>query len=200
MQYARKRLLAYSGLAAVLAITTVAVALPSNPASATDESGATVTYSVEINNPLQIEVGGGDGENPTVTVTPDPDATVSTENEIANYEYTVTDENGETVYGPFTRDVLENGETFEIPFDELGLPSGEYTLTIVGYNQDGDTVATYVYTFTYTAPIYAPDTGTLTIGSLQIAHADYWALGILCALIAGGVGFALHRRSRKQKA
>lgn len=202
MEYTRKRLLGYVSLAAVLATTAFATTLPGSEASATGSAGATVTYVVNVINPLRVEIDGGDGEkNPTVTVTPDPDAEDDEDEskKVVEIEYTITDEEGNPVIGPETWPVPEGGGTFELPFDDLGLPSGEYTITIVGKNAQGEEVATYTYTFSYTAPIYVPDTGMLTLGDLQIAHADYWALGIICALLAGGVGFALYRRARKQE-
>lgn len=197
MEYTKKRLLGYASLAAVLAMTAFASTLPEGDASATTSSGASVTYSVTVINPLHIEVEGGNGDNPTIIVTPDDSGVTPEDNVVDHIDYTVVDKDGNVVIGPEDVDVPPEGTEIELPFIDEGLPPGDYTVIINGYNKDDELVFTREITLTYTAPIYVPDTGTLTIGSLQIARANYWAVGILVALIAGGVAFGLHRRARK---
>ena len=197
MEYTKKRLLGYASLAAVLAMTAFASTLPEGDASATTSSGASVTYSVTVINPLHIEVEGGNGDNPTIIVTPDDSGVTPEDNVVDHIDYTVVDKDGNVVIGPVDVDVPPDGTEIELPFIDEELPPGDYTVIINGHNKDDELVFTREISLAYTAPIYVPDTGTLTIGSLQIARANYWAVGILVALIAGGVAFGLHRRARK---
>lgn len=194
MEQSKKRMLGYASLAAVLAMTAFASTLPDTPAQATS-TGASVTYSVTVINPMNVEVVGGDGDNPVIVIT--PDTNLDEDNTIDHIDYVVKDEDGNVVIGPVVEDVPEGTTEIELPFIDKELPPGDYTIVINGYNKDGDIVVTREVEFTYTAPIFVPDTGTLTLGDLQIAHASYWAAGLVCALIAGGVAFGLYKRARK---
>ena len=196
MEQTKKRVLGYASLAAVLAMTAFASTLPDTSAQATSSS-ASVTYSVTVVNPLGVEVVGGEGDNPVVIVTPDPNTGEDDENYVDHIDYVVKDEDGNIVVGPVIVDVPAGGTEIELPLIDADLPSGDYVIVINGYNKDGDVVVTREIEFTYTAPIFVPDTGTLTLGDLQVAHASYWAVGIVCALIAGGVAFGLYKRARK---
>ena len=196
MEQTKKRVLGYASLAAVLAMTAFASTLPDTSAQATSSS-ASVTYSVTVVNPLGVEIVGGEGDNPVVIVTPDPNTGEDDENYIDHIDYVVKDEDGNIVVGPVIVDVPAGGTEIELPLIDADLPSGDYVIVINGYNKDGDVVVTREIEFTYTAPIFVPDTGTLTLGDLQVAHASYWAVGIVCALIAGGVAFGLYKRARK---
>lgn len=196
MEQTKKRVLGYASLAAVLAMTAFASTLPDTSAQATSSS-ASVTYSVTVINPLGVEVVGGEGDNPVVIVTPDPNTGEDDENYVDHIDYVIKDEDGNVVVGPVVVDVPAGGTEIELPLIDADLPSGDYVIVINGYNKDGDVVVTREIEFTYTAPIFVPDTGTLTLGDLQVAHASYWAVGIVCALIAGGVAFGLYKRARK---
>lgn len=196
MEQTKKRVLGYASLAAVLAMTAFASTLPDTSAQATSSS-ASVTYSVTVVNPLGVEIVGGEGDNPVVIVTPDPNTGEDDENYVDHIDYVVKDEDGNVVVGPVVVDVPAGGTEIELPLIDADLPSGDYVIVINGYNKDGDVVVTREIEFTYTAPIFVPDTGTLTLGDLQVAHASYWAVGIVCALIAGGVAFGLYKRARK---
>lgn len=196
MEQTKKRVLGYASLAAVLAMTAFASTLPDTQAQATSSS-ASVTYSVTVINPLGVEIVGGEGDNPVVIVTPDPNTGEDDENYVDHIDYVVKDEDGNVVVGPVIVDVPAGGTEIELPLIDADLPSGDYVIVINGYNKDGDVVVTREIEFTYTAPIFVPDTGTLTLGDLQVAHASYWAVGIVCALIAGGVAFGLYKRARK---
>ena len=196
MEQTKKRVLGYASLAAVLAMTAFASTLPDTSAQATSSS-ASVTYSVTVINPLGVEVVGGEGDNPVVIVTPDPNTGEDDENYVDHIDYVIKDEDGNVVVGPVVVDVPAGGTEIELPLIDADLPSGDYVIVINGYNKDGDVVVMREIEFTYTAPIFVPDTGTLTLGDLQVAHASYWAVGIVCALIAGGVAFGLYKRARK---
>ena len=196
MEQTKKRVLGYASLAAVLAMTAFASTLPDTSAQATSSS-ASVTYSVTVINPLGVEVVGGEGDNPVVIVTPDPNTGEDDENYVDHIDYVIKDEDGNVVVGPVVVDVPAGGTEIELPLIDADLPSGDYVIVINGYNKDGDVVVTREIEFTYTAPIFVPDTGTLTLGDLQVAHASYWAVGIVCALIAGGVAFGLYKRAHK---
>ena len=196
MEQTKKRVLGYASLAAVLAMTAFASTLPDTSAQATSSS-ASVTYSVTVINPLGVEVVGGEGDNPVVIITPDPNTGEDDEDYVDHIDYVIKDEDGNVVIGPVVVDVPAGGTEIELPLIDADLPSGDYVIVINGYNKDGDVVVTREIEFTYTAPIFVPDTGTLTLGDLQVAHASYWAVGIVCALIAGGVAFGLYKRARK---
>ena len=72
----------------------------------------------------------------------------------------VYDSDGNLVYGPITVPTNDDGTPVEIkiPFAELGLPSGDYTVVGQGKDENGDDVGNpYVYAISYTEKTITTD-------------------------------------------
>lgn len=93
-----------------------------------------------------------------------------------------------------------NGKfTITLPFEELKVPAGEYTITILGRDdrQNVLTMDRVVVKYAPTAP-EVPNTGALLFGDLNISRLDYLLTGLIAfGLVAGFAMFLICRRNRR---
>lgn len=87
----------------------------------------------------------------------------------------------------------------DLPFEELGIPAGDYTAVVSAYDKDGKLISVSHVGFGYT-PVTpdTPNTGMLSIGDLNISRIDYLVTGLIAFAVAAGFAVALvYRRSRR---
>ena len=122
---------------------------------------------------------------------------VENNDDVVAYEIEVFDENGNPVITPIRQEVDESGNiNFVLPLDDLDLPAGLYTITVTGYDEDGNVV--YIaYTYVRFTPIpEVPDTGNL-LRTLNISKSDYLTTGLIIFGFSVVIGlFILFRRRR----
>ena len=154
-----------------------------------------------------------DKETGVVTVDLDYDPDIETglgTGEVSVLELYIYDEDGNLVAdSPIT--VIPPTRTVDIPFQEYGLGSGNYTLKVIAYNRDGEALyKPFIKPFVYSygeeeeggSSIVVPNTGNF-LESLNISRTDYLITGLIIffGVGIGGVMFILKRdkSSRKQK-
>jgi len=115
--------------------------------------------------------------------------------EVASIEVNVYDENGNLVEEMSPITVTPPQTKVELPFGDLGLPSGTYTVVVTSYGENGELLYTpYVFIIEYKATeIEVPktaDTGGL-FQSLNISKTDYLITGLVVFFIValGGAVF-----------
>lgn len=97
-----------------------------------------------------------------------------------------------------------------LPFDEYGLPAGDYSIIITGFDKNGNVLSTNITKLPYqtagglgpdnpTGPVTpnTPNTGTPFLGDLNISHLDYILSGV--AVFTVVAGFALYLVFRKNR-
>ena len=134
----------------------------------------------------------------------DYDADDGTEDggEVASIVINVYDENGNLVdeLSPIT--VTPPTTSIELPFADLGLPSGTYTVVVAAYDANGEKLyKDYVFTIKYEA-IEVPntaDTGRF-LQNLNISKADYLITGLMIFFLVAVAGVVFITRSEKKKA
>jgi hypothetical protein len=115
---------------------------------------------------------------------------------------TVYDENGNPVDGMPPIVVQPPVSKVEIPFDQYGIPEGEYTLVIQPFNSAGEALfdtVTLNINYTGEEDIVVPstaDTGGL-FKNLNISRADYLISGIGIFLVVGIGGILFIRKHDK---
>ena len=123
---------------------------------------------------------------------------VENNDDIVEYVIEVFDENGNSVITPIHQEVDDEGNAvFTLPLDDLNLPAGVYTITVTGYDADGDVV--YIaHAYVRFSPIpEVPDTGNL-LKSLNISKSDYLTTGLIIFGLSVVLGlFIIFRRSKR---
>ena len=157
----------------------------------------TATPEAETGNPVvDLDFVTGDGVDP---------------NGVETIIINVYDEDGNLVDELSGIVVDKNTGEITLPFDENGLPDGNYTIELIALNVNGDELyRPYIINYEYTAsgeePVVpdtggddagAPDTGGL-FGGLNISKTDYLITGLLIFFTAG-IGGAIFIVKRNQK-
>ncbi len=136
----------------------------------------------------------GDTGDPIVDLDYDPDeGGPEDDGKIKEIKITILDEKGNPIE---ISPIIVQAPTKEVkmPFDELGLPSGKYTIEIEAYDRHGNSLykkISYVYYYK-TIPVpgtggddtKTPDTGGL-LGSLNVSKSDYLTTGLMIFAIVG---------------
>lgn len=120
--------------------------------------------------------------------------------EVASIVINVYDENGNLVdeMSPIT--VTPPTTSIELPFADLGLPSGTYTVVVSAYDANGEKLyKDYVFTIEYET-IEVPntaDTGRF-LQNLNISKADYLITGLMIFFLVAVAGVVFISRSEKK--
>ena len=117
--------------------------------------------------------------------------------EVAEIVINVYDGNGNLVEGLSPITVTPPTNKVELPFDDYGLDSGTYTISISAYNRDGEELyKAFEIKVDYEA-IPVPDTGGL-FQNLNISKTDYLVTGLLIFAVVGigGIIF-INKRSKR---
>ena len=127
------------------------------------------------------------------------DSGLSDDERVAKVVIVINDENGNPVPGISPIVVEAPGKHVEIPFDEYGLPSGNYKITVQGYNANGDALHQMMSYWVRYDEILVPstaDTGGL-FKNLNISQTDYLITGVGIFLVVGigGIIF-INKRSK----
>lgn len=98
----------------------------------------------------------------------------------------------------------------KLPFNEYGLPEGDYTIIITGFDKNGNVLSESTTKLSYktaggvdpsnpVGPITpdTPNTGSMFLGDLNISHLDYILSGV--AVFTAVAGAALYLVFRKNK-
>ena len=101
------------------------------------------------------------------------------------------------IYAPATR--------IEIPFEELGLENGDYTIEVTAYDSDGNIIYkkpafSFVYNYSgYLPPARTADTGGM-MGNLNISKTDYIITGLIVFGVIGISGAIFISKHDKKNA
>lgn len=186
-----KKILGIVGLFVVGAMTAVAVGLPGPDANAVEETTSGTNVSVSVTSgPTKVEVTG---EEPNG----DPVVRMSYNNAVCRIELQATNiASGENVFHPPisytvpTPRPADNTSVTVLPFTDNGAVAGDYTITANSYScsQPEQTLGTSIARYTYkgTNSPAVPNTGELNLFGVNLARADYLAIGglILAAALA----------------
>ena len=121
---------------------------------------------------------------------------------VAKIEINVYDENGKLVEKMSPIKVTPPTTQVKLPFADLGLPSGKYTVAVSAYDKEGEKLyKDFLLTIDYEA-ITVPktaDTGGL-FQSLNISKMDYLATGLIIFFLVAIGGVVFIAKTGKKKA
>ena len=124
---------------------------------------------------------------------------IDEDNKVAKIEVNVYDENGNLVSDISPIVVDAPTKHVEIPFDEYGLPSGDYTITVQPYNAKGQELYRMITLKVRYDELLVPstaDTGGL-FKNLNISQTDYLVTGLLVFGVVGiGGAIFISRRGK----
>lgn len=175
----------------------------------TDEQNVSFTYL-----PVTAEVAQDSSTgkvNADLTYVPD-DGTPSSAGDVATLTLNVYDKDGNLVTPMSPITVTAPTDHVQLPFEQYGLPSGEYILGVIAHDRNGnDLYLPYYVNFTYQASekddggdedivvpsTGAPDTGGL-FGNLSSSKIDFLITGLII-FFAVGIGSAIFIARRNKK-
>lgn len=131
------------------------------------------------------------------------DPSLSDDEKVAKVVITITDENGNPIPGVDPITVSAPTKHYELPFEELGLPSGTYKIVVTPYNAKGvELYRSVALTLKYDEMVVpsTADTGGLFKG-LNISSTDYLitGLGVFLVVGIGGIVFMSKRGKNTTK-
>lgn len=86
----------------------------------------------------------------------------------------------------------------ELPLSDYDIPEGEYTGVVTTYDENGDVLGEYTFSFYYKPTPKLPNTGSVFAG-LNIARADYIITGLIFFGLVAGFGiYLIGRRSHRR--
>ena len=118
---------------------------------------------------------------------------------IETIKVNIYDENGNLVSEMSPITVQSPNTEVELPFAENNMPTGNYRIEIVAYDEDGEVLYLPYYTNAYYKAIPVPDTGAPSI-ILNISKTDYLVTGLIIFLLLAifGIIFVAKGRSNKK--
>lgn len=187
-----KYLLGAAGLVIVGAMTAVAVSLPGPEAQATDQRNASTEITVTVNNyTLGVNVIDQETNGDPIIRTDYGGSICKATIQAANIA------SGDNLFNPaLSHDIKDSvgaSGSFDmtLPFTDHGALVGDYNITVQGYGcgaEAGTIVNTAVTKYSYNGPKSpdVPNTGEFNVLGVNLARADYLAIGglIIAAAIA----------------